>query len=505
MRLVSLVFAVTAISQYASAAVLRGIVTEAATGNPLARTLIQIEPIAGTAGGVQTARAGDRGTFEFAKLAPGGWIVKATRPGFLPIENGQRRWNSAGFAVFVAENDAPFVALRMQRFGAVTGTVRDENGIGIPGFEIAAYRAPSGAQPPQLAAHGKSDDRGVFRVSGLEPGTYLIRTAAHSEDQLQFIPTFAPSTVETENARPVDVFPDEEAHGVDVRPLHGRLLRLSGAVAGLPDEVTDITVTLAGEMGREVKHGKTFQFPGLAPGDYELYAEAHESPPRSRVWGAYARMTMAKDTDGFVLGMQEVRETLFTFSPDNGQRGKPPGQLYGRRRDLAGTGAAMQIRISNGRAVLAPGGWDLLFVPETGYYVASVSLGAFERGNRRRADGWNPVLIEGFTSVRYVLSGGGAILKGVVKQGGDVVAGAPVFLEPYDAVTRVRVGELRVTHSGLQGEYTFEGVPPGTYRVCATFEYANPDAAALDLAGAQSLQADAHQSVTRDLDLYGSR
>jgi hypothetical protein len=107
----------------------------------------------------------------------------------------------------------------LQRFGAIAGTVRDENEIGIPDFDVVAYRAvPGGNQAPQSTNRGKTDDRGVFRIAGLEPGSYLIRTAAQSEEELQFIPTFASSTLQPENARPVDVFPDEEAHGIDVRP-----------------------------------------------------------------------------------------------------------------------------------------------------------------------------------------------------------------------------------------------------------------------------------------------
>lgn len=104
-----------ALCQCLNGAVIRGVVTEALTGSPLARTLIQIEPIGGTVGSAQSTRAGERGSFEFGGLAPGGWIVRATRPGFVPIENGQRRWNSAGFPVIVAADDAPFVSLRMQR------------------------------------------------------------------------------------------------------------------------------------------------------------------------------------------------------------------------------------------------------------------------------------------------------------------------------------------------------------------------------------------------------
>ena len=191
------------------AAVIRGSVTEALTGSPLARTLIQIEPIPGTPGAAQSVRAGERGQFEFGALAAGGWVLKATRPGFLPIENGQRRWNSAGFPLIVAADDAPFVSLRMQRFGAVLGTVRDENEIGIADFDVTAWRT---TQPPRLVARGKTDDRGIYRISGLEPGTYVIRSAAHTEDELQFIPTFAPATLQLETAQqPGQLIVDNES------------------------------------------------------------------------------------------------------------------------------------------------------------------------------------------------------------------------------------------------------------------------------------------------------
>lgn len=247
--------------------------------------------------------------------------------------------------------------------------MRDENEIGIADYEVTAWRT---SQPLQLVGRGKADDRGVYRISGLEPGTYAIRSAAHTEDEIQFLPTFASSTAQLENARPVDVFADEEARGVDVRPLRGRLFRLSGFVAGqLSPLVTDAVVTLASEMGREVKHGLLFRFEGLAPGGYELYAEAHEDPPGARIYGAYTRITISKDIDGYVLAAQELRETMFTFSPDNG-RGKPPGQLFGRRKDLAGVGPVMKIEVVDGRATMAPGRWELLFAPQTGYYVVFI-------------------------------------------------------------------------------------------------------------------------------------
>ena len=176
-------------------AVIRGIVTEALTGSPLARAVVQIQPIGGTPGSSNTVRTGDRGSFEFGGLAAGAWIVKASRPGYLPVENGQRRWNSSGFPLIVTVDDAPFINFRLQRTAAINGTVRDENEVGLRDFDVVAYRA---TQPPQIAARGKSDDRGVFRISGLEPGIYTVRSAAHSEEELNFIPTFAPATVQVE-------------------------------------------------------------------------------------------------------------------------------------------------------------------------------------------------------------------------------------------------------------------------------------------------------------------
>jgi len=489
-------------------AVIRGIVTENLTGSPLARTLVQLQPIAGTEGVARTIRAGERGTFEFGGLAPGAWILRASRPGYLPLENGQRKWNSAGFPLILAADDAPFVSLRLQRTAAISGTVRDENEIGLRDFDVVAYR---NTQPPQIATRGKADDRGVYRIAGLEPGAYLIRSVAHNEEELNFIPTFAPSTVLPDNARLVEVFADEEVSNIDLRPLQGKLFRLSGEAGPIPPppaSFSDVTVTLASEMIRDVSHGSVFKFTGLAPGEYELYAEAHEDPPGTRFLGGYARITISKDLDNYFLNLREVRETQFTFMPDKG-RGAPPGQLYTRRKDLAGAGPVKPVELSNGSALFAPGGWDLLFLPQPRSYVSSffgpTFNSVYSRAQRTRPDGWNAVVLQGYSNVRYGITAGGGSISGVVKQGGEPVLGAPVFLEAWDSSTRTRLVELIPARADLHGAFRFEGLPPGTYRICSSFEYGSPDSAAFDQMLAQTVQVDAHGTVMRDIELYGGK
>ena len=57
----------------------------------------------------------------------------------MPLEYGQRRWNSAGAAVILESDTTMSLHLQLSRYGAITGTVRDPNEAGIPEQDVAAY------------------------------------------------------------------------------------------------------------------------------------------------------------------------------------------------------------------------------------------------------------------------------------------------------------------------------------------------------------------------------
>lgn len=83
------------------------------------------------------------------------------------------------------------------------------------------------------------------------------------------------------------------------------------------------------------------------------------------------------------------------------------------------------------------------------------------------------------------------------------MAGAPVFLEAWDAGERKRmIEELREIRTDRYGRYRFEGVPPGEYRIVSTFEYRTPDPASMEKAGATGIRVDEAQARQLDLDLY---
>lgn len=70
------------------------------------------------------------------------------------------------------------VVIRMWKHSVITGVVRDEAGEPIAGLEVVAERRTFVAGQPRLERgenhQAHTDDRGIFRLSGLLPGSYVI-------------------------------------------------------------------------------------------------------------------------------------------------------------------------------------------------------------------------------------------------------------------------------------------------------------------------------------------
>ena len=87
-------------------------------------------------------------------------------------------------------------------------------------------------------------------------------------------------------------------------------------------------------------------------------------------------------------------------------------------------------------------------------------------------------------------------------RGDDPVAGAPVFLETLRADSPGRSPHIRTTRTDLRGEYHFAGLAPGQYRVLSSFEFEQPDEAALQAAAGPRVTLNEADNTVLDLDLY---
>jgi hypothetical protein len=490
------------------AAVIRGVVVENVSGRPLARSLVVLEPVAGTAGGPLSVRTNAYGSFEFAPLAAGAYLLTASRRSFATVEYGQKRWKAPGVPILLDEAASTFLTIRLPRFGAIAGTIVDENEVGISDYDVITYR---NTRPPEIAGKARTDDRGMYRIFGLEPGSYLLRTVTKTfEDGGMYLPTFYRDAASVEDARTVDVMLDGQAGDVNVRPTPGRLLALGGKVSVPVAGRQAATVTLVSDMGSESVSSDSatneFHFNPVAPGDYELYAEAPGD--RFGPLAAFQQLHIEKDkTDVFLpLLAYPILSVAFMGA------GEQPAlsadiTVMARRKELQGDGKPQKLRLANGSVTLQPGRWDLWLVPAEAWYAAEFRAPGPDGLIRRRGDGWNEVLLvssgsQRVTGVRFVLSTSPGAVHGTVALSREPVPGAPVFLEPYDLEARKRLAGLRSTRTDMRGQYRFGGLAPGTYRLLSTFEYQMPDAAAMEEARPVSVDVKESRDGKVDLELY---
>ncbi|HXM46022.1 MAG TPA: carboxypeptidase-like regulatory domain-containing protein [Bryobacteraceae bacterium] len=483
----------------AAAAVIRGVVLDRATGRPLARSMVTLRPVDGVGGKPQSVRADRTGQFAFTVNA-GMYLLRATRDGFAPFQYGQREWKSAGKPMAVEQDGSLYLNIHLRRYAAISGTVLDENEIGIPDQKVIAYPA---TLPLRIAATATTDDRGIYRIHGLEPGPYYVRAAAKLlEDGSGLLPTFHKETVAVEQSNTVDADLDQQADEIDIRPFPGKLFRVSGRVFVSPP--APVTLSLISDVGRvQTKTAGAFDFEQVAPGNYEIVAEGDEPYGHGKL-ATYQEISVDRDRE-YQIHVTDWRETEFHMQDEKGNRLDPAtAKITARRKDLDGGGQPEVLELVNGRAALGPGPWEMSVAPPAGYYPIEVT-GSYSAADSQsgRADDWNEVVLRGGDAITIKLSSRPASVHGVVSgPGHDPAPGAPVYLEAFDKDTHKRLGELRSTRTDLRGQYRFKDLAPGLYRILATFEYEKPDSDSMQAAGARSLTLAEATDTTQDLDLY---
>jgi hypothetical protein len=243
------------------------------------------------------------------------------------------------------------------------------------------------------------------------------------------------------------------------------------------------------------------RFGPLPAGVYEVFAQA-PLERRPGIQGNYQRITVGGDFN-FKMVLYQVPELQFTFDG-----GADPNtiKVLARRRDLAGAAPAQTLKLTNRRIQLAAGPWDLAIAPDPAFYASSFSGPRYERPGDGRADVWNQIFVgAGGAGVRFTLSTSPGAVYGVVKAGGDPVAGAPVFLEPFDLEPSRRVTDPFVTVTDMRGQYRFTGLAPGNYRVLSSFEFQKPDSVTMTNAESKPVRVEQGHDTQQELELYGNR
>jgi hypothetical protein len=341
--------------------------------------------------------------------------------------------------------------------------VADENQVGLEEFRVFAYAA---GKRRRLVAAAETDDRGIYRLRGLQPGRYLVRTAARRIEGGQgLLPTWYGQTVSIAGARAVEVELDGEAAGVDITPAPGQPGTLSGRIAG----GSASQVVLAGETGpRAAKvDGGRFDFGPVEPGRYALVVDPAAAGGQA---AAYQEVNIAEGAANVVLELKRAPILTVACGGARGEQIDPRGvSVFLKRKELD---EDPQRALCGETSVRGPGTWEIAAAPPPQYYVASFTEAAggdevfeflLQPGESRRVD--------------VALGTDPASLSGTVRTpDGEPAIGAPVFLAAQDADLERRLGGVKATRADGAGSFRFAGLAPGRYEAVASYQVREPAA-----------------------------
>jgi len=279
------------------------------------------------------------GRFEFTGLPAGQFGLTARKPGYVDSAYGAKQSGGAGTLLVVGASDRVTDRTMLLFPGSVlTGAVIDQFGRPAAGMLVRAWhygisestgeRLP--LQPTATRSESLTDDEGGYRLFGLAPGEYIVSAVAAPQagaddfarpitdaeiqraiallHRLRGVaapaargvvrpvplafgnaPMYYPSADAIADAARVKLGVAEERNGVDVLLRVAQTATVSGTIAATGSAVrAGGTILLADSASQFVRSARwkageaRFDFPGVPPGTYSVFATPDNSTARGR-------------------------------------------------------------------------------------------------------------------------------------------------------------------------------------------------------------------------------
>ncbi len=468
-----------------------GAVVNAITGEPVRRATVTLRRMDVATGTASVTATDSNGNFAMGTPEPGTYRLTADHPGFLSAQFGARGPAKAGTPL-VLERGQKVTGIRVNLYpqAVISGRVVDEDGEPVPNIDVQVSRLQYMQGRKQLSRAGSriTDDRGEYRIFSLAPGQYYVSAVyrpdanAPASPEGQYVTTYYPRTADPGAAAPVEVTPGSQVGHIDLTLVRVRTVSVKGRVTSQINAGSagshNVQVILSarnpvgagGETGRgaQTLPDGSFEFAHVVPGTYHLVAvasagaEAYSArialqvgsgnieglaiviPPPITVTG------QVKIEGGDTASLSLIRVATQPFDGMNTVFGPMPESL------VKPDGAFQFTGLSAERYRIVVSG-----LPE-GFYVKSIRAADVDV----QMSGLD--LTSGAAAPLAILlsPNAGQLTGSVVNSNTMKPAGAmTVVLIPQEKERRSREGFYRTTLSDSAGNFAFQSIVPGEYKV----------------------------------------
>lgn len=429
------------------------------------------------------------GRFAFEGLTAGSFQVRASKPGFVAWPRPPAG-SAAAVVSLRAGEERDGIEVTLARNGVVSGRIVDEYGdplqnalVRLMNSQGPAANLPASADPGTSAF---SDDRGVFRIAGVNPGTYVVSVAgpdAAGDANAAYPPVYYPGTRDRASAVPVIVQPESDTvvpefslRPVPVAQISGTALKSDGSPASgtvrlmAPDGSNDAFVARTASPGAKGE----FTFAAVPAGTYVIEMSTTGSAIREL---ATQQVTIG-DAEGppLVLRTRPGATISGRLVLEGGEPGRPlRGYSTTSRRQSGaswqgGSSRTHSLPMFTDEPIELRDLWGVVRLQfstsDEHWYLKSVVVNGVDVADYPFDFGWDG---RTYDDVEVMFAANAASITGRImdERGVEPVAGS-VLVFPLDS-SKWFTGSrwIRSGTSKADGAFTLGGLPPGEYYALA--------------------------------------
>jgi uncharacterized GH25 family protein len=464
-----------------------------------------------------SAKTDEKGQFKFSNLAPGSYYVRASHAG---MALKSHHWQDGVF-ITLEPGKTQTLELIMAPTAAIQGQVVNEEGEPMQNVSVMAMRYGYTTMGRHLVqgSNASTDDKGQFRLFGLQPGSYLVAAGTgegyegaglaavagsssatpSKQNQTVYTTTYYPNESSPEHATPIVLKPSDEAQAnftLTRVPAHN----VSGTVAGIAatkstenddKPESSFRMIMAMREGNPAPAGiamvgkdSTFKIRNLPAGKYKILLMRTSGGVNST--GSADVVVESSDVTGVVIAAESSRREVTGLVRAEGENKPDLSQLFivfapatDPDSDLDTSAMAGFFGDSGGFAqVKSDGAFKVSLSPSAKPYTVALTArgnGLEEWFTSKVLFGGKDVLESGFKpgegaagTLEIILSNKGAALEGtVLDKDQKPFPGADVVAFPTNPKLRRRMDMVQNATADQLGRFKLRGVRPGEYTVFA--------------------------------------